>query len=574
MTARSEAASLAARLGDADAAGRALHWQRSLSLDHDEAFPVDACAELDLAGVAAHYVPTRHGGRLDRYDVAGELLGVLARRDLTVAIAHAKTFLGAASVWVGGSPEQADRLGAWCCQGERVSWGLTERDHGADLLATEVRAVRDGEGYRLSGEKWLINNARRGRFACTLAVTSRAAGPRGLSLFLIDHHEAPPGTIRSLPRARLHGIRGADISGMRYLDTPVPAGALVGAEGAGLEIVLRTLALTRVMCAPLSAGAAEHALDLAVRHTLTARRFGARVCDLPFSLRRIGEAAADLLLAQVVTRVAARSVHTLPGELAVTSAVTKYLVPVLGQAVVSCCGSLLGAHGLLLDHPFQKVARDHRIVGIFDGSAVVNLHALVVHFPALLRGWKAGRVDPGLGPAADLRACLPEADLAALRLSATRGSSMLTSLPVAAARLADDALPCGVTSALQEILTITEGRLAATVDVPPLPWTTPAAAFDIAADLAWASAAAVVCGWWQAGERWDRSVWLDAVLLRILDRLAPAPGAPTRRDCLDVVGREVLAAVEAGELPPLVDLVGGAHLGRPVCTSGSGEAQA
>lgn len=86
----------------------------------------------------------------------------VARRDLTVAVAHGKTFLGAVSVWVGGTRRQAEELAGLVMDGAAVSWGLTERDHGSDLMAGETVARPDTDGYLVSGEKWLINNASRG----------------------------------------------------------------------------------------------------------------------------------------------------------------------------------------------------------------------------------------------------------------------------------------------------------------------------------------------------------------------------------------------------------------------------
>jgi alkylation response protein AidB-like acyl-CoA dehydrogenase len=99
------------RMGDAADAGRLFSYARCAELDDREEFPLDICRELDILGLPRHYVPRAYGGSLDRYDDALQLMRVIARRDLTVAIAHGKTFLGAVSVWVGGSDQQARELG-------------------------------------------------------------------------------------------------------------------------------------------------------------------------------------------------------------------------------------------------------------------------------------------------------------------------------------------------------------------------------------------------------------------------------------------------------------------------------
>ena len=130
-----KAAELDRALGDPDDPGRLFSHQRIAALDEREEFPREICRELDVLGLPAHYVPAEHGGALHAYPDSLALMRVVARRDLTTAIAHGKTFLGAVSVWVAGSPAQVQALAARILDGGVVSWGLTERDHGSDLLA-------------------------------------------------------------------------------------------------------------------------------------------------------------------------------------------------------------------------------------------------------------------------------------------------------------------------------------------------------------------------------------------------------------------------------------------------------
>ncbi|WP_178880212.1 acyl-CoA dehydrogenase family protein, partial [Streptomyces acidiscabies] len=225
------------------------------ALDEREEFPARAMRVLDEAGLAAHYVLA--DGELPE---TVQLLRAVARRDLTVAIAHGKTFLGSVPVWVAGTREQQDALAVRVRAGDPVCWGLTERGHGADLLAGELRAIAHDGGWRLDGEKWLINNATRSALACVLARTDPEGGARGFSLFLVDKARLTEGSWRDLPKVRTHGIRGADISGF-VLDGA--EGTLVGEVGGGLPAVLTSLQLTRTACAALSLGAADHALGLA-----------------------------------------------------------------------------------------------------------------------------------------------------------------------------------------------------------------------------------------------------------------------------------------------------------------------
>ncbi|MGW6916290.1 acyl-CoA dehydrogenase family protein [Kitasatospora sp. NPDC054939] len=529
-------------LGDPRDDGRIFSHRRIADLDEHERFPLEIVRELDLLGLPDHYVPVAHGGSLARYDSAVQLMRTIARRDLTSAIAHGKTFLGAVSVWTGGTAEQAARLGADVRDGAVVSWGLTEREHGSDLMAGDVTAEPVGGGYRLTGEKWLINNANRGHLVCVLARTG-GEGPRALSLFLVDKRPLAPGEFTLLPGTRLHGIRGADISGIAFHDAPLPAAARIGAEGEGLETVLKSLQLTRTLCSSLSLGAGDHALGMVLDYTHRRTMYDRPLFDLPQSRRTVAEAAADLLLAEAVSLLASRGIHALTGELAVASAATKYLVPTVVQGALTRLGGVMGARSLVVgdtyEHGrFQKVQRDHRIVGIFDGSTLVNLHALINQFPFLERAHRRGRVDAaGLAAAADLGAELPDFDRAQLSLLARAGCSPVQALPEAVRELVELAakgeLPASLARRAEALLAATEDVLARIARYRPTAVEVPREAFTLAEDYARCFAGAAAVHLWlrssaaaladggPTAQLWRDGLWLEAALARVAALIRP-----------------------------------------------------
>ncbi|MFE3634715.1 acyl-CoA dehydrogenase family protein [Streptomyces sp. NPDC059168] len=572
-------------LGDPEDPDRTFSYARSVALDDAETFPLEICRELDALGLPRYYVPAEHGGVLRGYDEALHLMRVVARRDLTVAIAHGKTFLGAVCVWVAGDPGQARLLGERIADGAVVSWALTERDHGSDLLAGEVVAERaedggrdaDGasgsDGYRLSGEKWLINNATRGHLLCVLARTSPEGGARGFSVLLVDKRALPYDRYRPLPAPPLHGIRGADISGIAFDGAEVPASALVGREGDGIETVLRSLQLTRTLCSSLSLGAADQALGMAVRYTGERHNYGRPLIDLPQTRRLVADSYADLLLAEATALVAARSLHALPGELGVLSAATKFLVPTLVDRLIRRLAKVMGSRSLLAGETqaygrFQKVQRDHRIVGIFDGSTVVNLQALISHFPALARGYRRGRINTaGLAAAADLRAELPAFDPERLELLSRSGCSLVQALPDAVGDLRALADKGEVPRSLADMTAnwqlfadnLTE-RLA---QYRPAASGTSAEAFALAEQYAGCVAASAALQLWLRGREadrpegastalWESGLWLEAGLSALLHRLAPRLQDPCPQDVSDRLVSVLLAQTDEGLLPSLL----------------------
>jgi alkylation response protein AidB-like acyl-CoA dehydrogenase len=497
-------------------------WAPALlaELDELEQFPDDAVAVLDDSGLAGHYVLTPESD----FRETVWLIRAIARRDLTVAIAHGKTFLGAAPVWVAGTAEQGKWLAARIRGGNAVCWALTERDHGSDLLAGEVTAVETEDGWRLDGEKWLINNATRARFACVFARTGDGGG-RGFSLFLVDKERLSATTWEALPKVRTHGIRGADISGIAFHGAEVTAGALVGTAGDGVGIVLKSLQLTRIACGALSLGAADHALRLAKEFVGGRELYGRGLAQLPHVRRVLGQAATTALVAEAVSVLATRSVHALPGELSVTSAITKAYVPLIVQDMLASLAELLGARGFLTSLPgggFAKLERDHRICGIFDGSTVVNRTALLNQMARLGRSLRRRKADEaGVRAASTLDAVRTAFDPSRLSLMSAGGCSVVQSLPGVVERVRAAGNP--------ELTRLADLVLAGTLrleedlaDFVAVAGGLPSSAFALAERYEKAYAAASCMLLWlnnsagRAGPLWTEALWLRAGLTGIL----------------------------------------------------------
>lgn len=563
---------LEAHLGDPESPDTTFSYTNVLALDEAEEFPSDICRTLEDWRLQDHYVPVEYGGRLSDYETVMQLVRTVARRDLTTAVGHGKTYLGAVCVWVSGNAEQANRLAADIRAGVPVSLGLTERAHGSDLLAGDVVAEPDGNGgWLVTGEKWLINNATRGSLLSLLARTDPKPGPRAFSVLLVDKRTLGSEQFRCLDKIRTHGIRGADISGIAYDRAPIPADALVGAEGGGIEIVLKALQLTRTMCASLSLGAADHALRIAVDFAEERELYGRRLMELPQARQQLAAAAADVLANEALATVAARSVHTLPGELSVAAAATKYLVPTATEAVIADLTRLLGARaflkGVYAHGMFQKVDRDHRIVGLFDGNTLVNLNSLVNQFRSLVRGRKkhAGDRD-GAAAAFDLTMTLPPLEPGRLSLVARHGSSIIDSLPDSVETLRVEAARqpalLGALGAAERLLRATdrvhegmEEYRTVVSDVPP-------GAYDRARQYALCLAGAACLGLWahnhreaaegRTGDLWRDGVWLWPALDRLLVRLGePGAGEP---DAYPALLEQARAMVQRGDLFSLLPL--------------------
>jgi alkylation response protein AidB-like acyl-CoA dehydrogenase len=357
-----------------------LSFAAALDLDEREEYPSEHHALLDAWHLPELYIPAECGGQLTSFEEVLALLRALSRRDLTVALSHVITFLGALPVWIAGSDDQKRRAGDLIRGGGKIAFALTERTHGADLLANELEAREESNRLVITGEKWLIGNATRSTAMTVFARTRAEGGPRGFSLLFADKGLLDPAAFHHLPKVKTVGLRGSDLSGICFERCAAPADALIGPKGSGLELALKALQISRILCTGLSLGAGDTALRLAVDFALTRQLYGGHVFDIPHARSTLSTAFIDLQICDCVAISAARALQACPGQASVWSAVAKYFVPATIETVMRDLSVVLGARFFLRDgHPwnmFQKMVRDNSIVSVFEGSALVQLHAL------------------------------------------------------------------------------------------------------------------------------------------------------------------------------------------------------
>jgi len=376
-------------LGDPMDPDNTWSFKTSMEWDEREEFPQPAIDKLRAFGINAHYIPVAYGGKLDSYEAFLALGRIVARRDLTAAITYS-TFVWSTLVWIGGSETQKIRQAEYIRENsEAFCLAYSEEHHGSDLLANDMRAVRTGDRYLLSGEKWPINRATRSGAAVLLAKTDDSKNSRSLSVFVLYKSDLDPSRFSHLPRVKTLGLRGCEISGLRFDRCPVPQNARIGEEGHGLDLALKAFQVTRTLCAGLSLGATDTALRATLDFALQRRLYGGSVFDIPHARTTLVHAFADMLISECMAIASARGLHVVTEQFSVWSAVVKYFVPTTLEQTVQQLSVVLGARFYLREKHhhgiFQKMLRDNAVVSLFDGSTVVNLKALTLQLPYLAR---------------------------------------------------------------------------------------------------------------------------------------------------------------------------------------------
>ena len=376
-------------LGDPNLPESVMSFQRVMEIDETEAFPHEEIKWLYDWKLSDYYVPTDCGGKFTNFEEFVAIVRVLCRRDQTTGIAFT-TMFWSFLCWMAGTDEQKAKLAKFMLEEHgAMCLGYSEKEHGSDLVNGDLTATKVPGGYLLNGEKWPINRATISGISFVLARTGEKGEAKGLSLFMVDKRELADSEYYNLPKIYTHGIRGSDMSGIGFKNCFVPDSMLIFKEGDGLELGLKGFQITRTMCAAFSQGAVDTALRTTLNFALNRIVYKKTVFDLPQPRRILVDAFLDILICDCETIGAARGFSVVPQQFSVWASVVKYFVTSQLEATINNIYPVLGSRFYMRDEHdfgmFQKILRDNSIISMFDGSTVVNLHALMLQFRQLTK---------------------------------------------------------------------------------------------------------------------------------------------------------------------------------------------
>ncbi|MFD5753189.1 acyl-CoA dehydrogenase [Streptomyces sp. NPDC127033] len=431
------------RLGDPTDEANELSYARLI--EADEAGELSGAGERALGELklGADFVPRAESGGLERLDTLVRVMRQVFRRDVSLGLGYGVTsFMAAVNVWAAGDAAQRARLARILTGGGRISVAYHELAHGNDFVRNEFEArPADGGGYLLNGAKQVINNAGRADAWVLFSRTSPAPGSRSHSVLLVERDGLDPDTWRVLPRYDSVGVRGCHLSGLRFDDTPVPASALVGETGKGVETALRAFQITRAALPGMAVGTTDTALRTVVRFALGRRLYRTSVMEIPHAKATLSGAFTDLLTCDSLSLAATRAVHLLPEQAGVLAAATKYLVPKLLTDAMRELSIVLGARFYVRDGEygiFQKHLRDLPVLSLGHAGSAACQATIIPQLSRLARrSWFSDQPAPAalFRPRADLP------DIPYDRLTLASGRDGLSATLVAAADIPPGAAP-------------------------------------------------------------------------------------------------------------------------------------
>jgi alkylation response protein AidB-like acyl-CoA dehydrogenase len=314
----------------------------------------------------------------------------LAAADLAFAFALVVHNNLAGAVARGASEAQRRRYLPDMLAGRRVgAFLLTEPRGGSDAAAIKTRAIRDGAGWRLDGEKAWVSNAAHADLLSVYAQTDPPAGWRGIASFLV---EADAPGVERLEPYKLLGGHALGAGGFRFHGARLAADALFAPAGAAFKAAMAGIDFARVNVAAMCCGLLEDALDRALERIAARPAFGGVLADQQGLQWLLADVATDLEASRLLAYEAAAKLDAGEDPAASAAHAKKFATRAALKGVADCMQAM-GAEGLKHDHPLARHLAGAKMAQYLDGATEIQN---VVIARALLKG----RPRLAAGPAA------------------------------------------------------------------------------------------------------------------------------------------------------------------------------
>jgi (2S)-methylsuccinyl-CoA dehydrogenase len=349
----------------------------------DEYVPLELVTKMAELGVFALTLPEEFGGLGLGKEAMCVVSEELSRGYIGVGSLGTRSEIAAELILHGGTDAQKEQWLPGLASGEIIPTAVfTEPNVGSDMASLKTRAVRDGDVYRITGQKTWITHAARADMMTLLARTDPdEKGYRGLSMFLIkksrgvDANPFPDDNITG-GEIEVLGYRGMKEYDVSFDGFEVPADALLGGvEGQGFKQLMATFEGARIQTAARAIGVAQNALELALLYAQERQQFGKALFAFPRVSDKIVMMAVEIMIARQLTYFAAREKDA-GHRCDLVAGMAKLLSARVAWAAADNALQIHGGNGFALEYPVSRVLCDARILSIFEGAAEIQANVI------------------------------------------------------------------------------------------------------------------------------------------------------------------------------------------------------
>ena len=339
-------------------------------IDVTERFPMENVKKMGELGVMGIPFSTEFGGAggdVLSYIIAVEELSKVCATTGVILSAH--TSLCASLINENGTPAQKEKYLRDLCTGNKIgAFGLTEPGAGTDAAGQQTTAVLDGDNYILNGSKIFITNGGVADTFIIFAMTDKSKGTKGISAFIVE--KGFQGFSIGKKEDKL-GIRASSTTELIFENCIVPKENLIGKEGKGFGIAMKTLDGGRIGIAAQALGIAEGALEEAIKYMKERKQFGRPISAFQGLQWMVAEMSTKIEAARFLVYKAAWLKEN-KQPYSVDAARAKLYAAEVAMDVTTKAVQLFGGYGYTKEYPIERMMRDAKITDIYEGTSEVQ----------------------------------------------------------------------------------------------------------------------------------------------------------------------------------------------------------
>jgi (2S)-methylsuccinyl-CoA dehydrogenase len=357
---------------------RAQEWHRTNSY-----IPLEVIAHMAELGVFGLTIPEEYGGLGLGKESMCVVSEELSRGYIGVGSIGTRNEIAAELILGSGTDEQKRRWLPKLASGEVLPTAVfTEPNTGSDLASLRTRAQRDGDVYKVNGNKtWITHPVRADLMTLLVRTNPKEPGYRGLSMLLAEKprgtdEEPFPAPGMSGTEIEVLGYRGMKEYEIAFDGFEVKAeGLLGGAEGQGFKQLMQTFESARIQTAARAVGVAQAAMDQAIAYANDRVQFGQKLIEFPRVADKIAMMAAEIMIARQISYYAAREKDK-GRRCDLEAGMAKLLAARVAWAAADNALQIHGGNGFALEYKISRILCDARILSIFEGAAEIQAQVI------------------------------------------------------------------------------------------------------------------------------------------------------------------------------------------------------
>ena len=348
-------------------------------IDETERFPMETIEKAAKLGMLGIYFPKKYGGAggdVLSYAMCVEEMSKVCGTTGVIISAH--TSLCCAPIFENGTEEQKMKYLPDLLSGRKLgAFGLTEPNAGTDASGQQTTAVLDesGENYILNGSKCFITNGNVAETFVVFAMTNPKLGNKGISAFIVE--KSFPGFSTGKHEKKM-GIRGSSTCDLIFEDCIVPKENLLGKEGEGFKIAMKTLDGGRIGIASQALGLGEGAVEEAIKYTKERVQFKKRLSQFQNTQFQLADMHTRMQAAQYLVYAAATKKQN-HEPYSMDAAMAKLFAAEAASDVTRRAVQLFGGYGYTREYPVERMMRDAKITEIYEGTSEVQRMVISSH---------------------------------------------------------------------------------------------------------------------------------------------------------------------------------------------------